>query len=266
MSGLVSFPGDVIIGDQSGDSFVVYSTTVHNAPVTFNSTVSFAAGTSITGVTLSGVTFNLASNTLTGTSAQFNVANSDDDFVFATASKAASSDVITGTDNTKYITPAALRGGFLVNGTAINTTSGTFQEFTGIPSWVKRISIILDVVSTTGTSVILFQIGPSGGVETTGYNSHAGVIQGTVTGSADYTTGFGISHDNVATSTVSGIYTLCKLAGNTWAFSGVVRQANNRIASAGGSKTLAGTLDRVRITTVTGIDTFDAGSINIIYE
>jgi hypothetical protein len=34
----------------------------------------------------------------------------------------------------------------------------------------------------------------------------------------------------------------------------------------GGSVTLSGTLDRVRITTVGGTDTFDAGSINILYE
>jgi hypothetical protein len=34
----------------------------------------------------------------------------------------------------------------------------------------------------------------------------------------------------------------------------------------GGSVTLSGTLDRVRITTVSGTDTFDAGSINILYE
>jgi hypothetical protein len=29
---------------------------------------------------------------------------------------------------------------------------------------------------------------------------------------------------------------------------------------------LSGTLDRIRLTTVNGSDTFDAGSINIIYE
>ena len=33
-----------------------------------------------------------------------------------------------------------------------------------------------------------------------------------------------------------------------------------------GRVTLSGALDRVRVTTVNGTDTFDAGSINILYE
>ena len=39
-----------------------------------------------------------------------------------------------------------------------------------------------------------------------------------------------------------------------------------QISTGGGSISLAGTLDRVRITTVNGTDTFDAGTINIRYE
>jgi hypothetical protein len=36
--------------------------------------------------------------------------------------------------------------------------------------------------------------------------------------------------------------------------------------SSSGTKSLSATLDRIRITTVNGTDTFDAGSINILYE
>ena len=38
------------------------------------------------------------------------------------------------------------------------------------------------------------------------------------------------------------------------------------ITTGGGSVTLSGALDRVVLTTVGGTDTFDAGSVNIIYE
>jgi hypothetical protein len=33
-----------------------------------------------------------------------------------------------------------------------------------------------------------------------------------------------------------------------------------------GHVSLSGALDRIRLTTVNGTDTFDAGSVNIIYE
>jgi hypothetical protein len=45
---------------------------------------------------------------------------------------------------------------------------------------------------------------------------------------------------------------------------GFSNEARNN--SIGGFVPLSGTLDRVRITTANGTDTFDAGSINILYE
>jgi hypothetical protein len=44
------------------------------------------------------------------------------------------------------------------------------------------------------------------------------------------------------------------------------RSNDNGVTIGTGSLALGGTLDRVRITTVNGTDTFDAGSINIMYE
>jgi hypothetical protein len=154
----------------------------------------------------------------------------------------------------------------LVSGTVVASTSGTSIDFTGIPSWVKRVTVMFDGVSTNGTSVVLIQIGDSGGIENTGYTAYSGVIQDAIVNSADHTTGYGLSHDNGAANVHSGSYTIANLSGNLWTLSGSARQAGNRIAMAAGSKTLSGTLDRVRITTVNGTDTFDAGSINILYE
>jgi hypothetical protein len=59
----------------------------------------------------------------------------------------------------------------LVLTTSVNTTSGTSIDFTGIPSWVRRITVMLLAVSTNGTSGVQIQLGDSGGVETTGYSN-----------------------------------------------------------------------------------------------
>ena len=151
----------------------------------------------------------------------------------------------------------------IVSGTSQASTSGTNIDFTGIPSWVRRITVMFDGVSTNGTSNPLIQLGDSGGFETSGYLGSAQTISTTV----NFTTGFGIGASTAAASVFHGSVTITKLTGNTWVESGVVGYSNAPgSAMSGGSKTLSDTLDRVRITTVNGTDTFDAGSINILYE
>lgn len=155
----------------------------------------------------------------------------------------------------------------LVSGTSQASTSGTSIDFTGIPSWVKRVTIILNEVSLSGTANLLFQLGDSGGVETTGYLTatsltfNASGITGTTS-----TAGF-IVFLAVATREASGRIVVENLSGNAWVGSGVfsIYDLSGTVQVAG-SKTLSATLDRVRITTTNGTDTFDAGSINILYE
>jgi len=60
----------------------------------------------------------------------------------------------------------------LTLGTAVNTTSGTSIDLTSIPSWVKRITVMLNGVSTNGASIPQIQLG-AGSVDTTGYNATA---------------------------------------------------------------------------------------------
>ena len=155
----------------------------------------------------------------------------------------------------------------LVSDTLQNTTSGTSIDFTSIPSWVKRITVMFNGVSTSGSSHWLIQIG-AGSVDTTGYAASAFIIStGGYTG-GNYSTGFGICVDN-GTYLVSGWYTICLLGSNTWVGNGGVGSGVNAtgLYTAGaGKKVLSGTLDRVRVTTVNGTDTFDAGSVNILYE
>jgi hypothetical protein len=61
--------------------------------------------------------------------------------------------------------------------------------------------------------------------------------------------------------------TITNITGNTWVNNAVIARSDIAIMGIGsGSVALSGALDRVRITTVNGTDTFDAGSVNIIME
>ena len=146
--------------------------------------------------------------------------------------------------------------------TAVASTSGTSIDFTGIPSWVKRITIMVQGVSTSGTSNFLIQIG-SGSVTNTGYVSTAY----TTAGAASSTAGFIATQTITAATTQTGLITLTLIGSNTWIAAASLGFSNTSVGNTGnGQVTLSGTLDRVRITTVNGTDTFDAGSINILYE
>lgn len=158
--------------------------------------------------------------------------------------------------------------GTIVQGTAVASTSGTSIDFTGIPSWAKRVTVMFNGVSTSGSSFPLIQLGDSGGIETTGYaSSFTGGQSAVVTGTS--TAGFVLGHSNYSSSyTQTGNITICLLGSNSWVASGVLSgfSGANVTGMAGGAKTLSDTLTQLRITTVGGTDTFDAGTINIQYE
>lgn len=152
----------------------------------------------------------------------------------------------------------------IVSGTSVASTSGTSIDFTSIPSWVKRITVMFNGVSTSGTSVPLIQVG-SGSVSTSGYVGGGWTSN---TSNANSTTGFITGGAFNGSFTKHGIATITTLGSNIWvgAYFGGWGGTSGTGDVAGGSITLSGTLDRVRITTVNGTDTFDAGSINIIWE
>jgi hypothetical protein len=158
--------------------------------------------------------------------------------------------------------------GAFVAGTAVASTSGTSIDFTGIPSWVKRVTVMFAGVSTNGSSFpYLVQIGPSGGVETSGYLGCSSALGSSTLASGLVTDGFGIRNDNSSAAVLHGSMTISNITGNTWAASGIFAQSDRTaVMPLASSKSLAGTLSRVRITTSGGTDTFDAGTINILYE
>jgi len=159
--------------------------------------------------------------------------------------------------------------GVLTSGTAVASTSGTSIDFTSIPSWVKRLTVMLSGVSTTSTSPYQIQLG-AGSVDTASYITSCTSIQNSSASSQSGTTGFFITTtaNMGASGTVNGSIVFSLLGSNIFVGSGSFsREAGgNTMFFAAGSKTLSGTLDRVRITTVNGTDTFDAGTINILLE
>jgi len=152
--------------------------------------------------------------------------------------------------------------------TVKNSTSGTSVDFTGIPSWAKRITVVLQGVSTNGTSGLMIQVGTSSGLVTSGYSSVADVMEAGVSPS-NWTTGFGMEN---TTGNNAGWFrnytcTLVNISSNNWVFSiigGVTVLVG--VSIGGGNVSLGGILDRVRLTTLNGTDQFDAGSVNIVYE
>jgi hypothetical protein len=155
----------------------------------------------------------------------------------------------------------------IVRTTAVNSTSGTSIDFTGIPAWVERITVMFSGVSTSGTSIKQIQLGDSGGFEATGYlGSGIQLTDGSSVNSGASTTGIQI-RSALAADVLHGAVIITNITGNTWVAHGTLTDSS-RLAGylVGGNKTLSDVLTQVRITTVNGTDTFDAGSINIIYE
>jgi hypothetical protein len=162
----------------------------------------------------------------------------------------------------------ATSGGGITSGTAVASTSGTAIDFTGIPSGVKRITVMFAGVSTNGSSIIQVQLGDAGGVENTGYAGLGGYIQNSAASAvAGIASGFAITAASSAASVYVGSVVLTLLGNNQWIANGSFARTDSVVQNfVQGSKTLSDTLDRVRITTVNGTDTFDAGTINILYE
>lgn len=206
-----------------------------------------ALGTPASG-NLANCTFPTLNQNTTGTAA--NATNIADGAV-STAAKIA--------DN--VVTPAKLTQK-LTSGAAV-TPSGVSVDFTGIPSWAKRITVLLHDVSTSGASLIMVQLGDAGGVETTGYQCKA-TTNGATT---DNTTGFILAYANSSTYTTVAKLEICLVSGTTYIAGGGGLLTAINVSSVLGNKTLSAVLDRIRVTTVNGTDTFDAtGLINIMYE
>jgi len=158
-----------------------------------------------------------------------------------------------------------IQGGTITSGTAVASTSGTSIDFTGIPSWVKRITVMLNGVSTNGSSIVQLQLGTSSGITTSGYNSTSGSFTSATPSVITLSTGFSPISGGASSDVRYGVFVFINVSSNIWVGTGQVA-VGSYFGFGSGQINLSGTLDRIRITTVNGTDTFDAGSINILYE
>jgi len=151
----------------------------------------------------------------------------------------------------------------IVSSTAV-TASGASVDFTNIPSWVKRITVQINGLSYAASGTGVIQIG-AGSLSTSGYT---GNITGWSTGAttlASVTTGFGSLVSSAASTSVYGVYVMTLVGSNAWICTGQSNRIGDSVTNMyNGSITLGGTLDRLSLTATTS--TFDAGTVNILYE
>lgn len=154
----------------------------------------------------------------------------------------------------------------LTLGTALTTPAGSTLEFTGIPAWVKRITVIFDVLSqNAGGDPFRVQLGTSAGYGSPTYASIS-MDDGGNTTVGDGTVGFIIKNTSQSSDALTGTMTICNISGNKWVSShSGMSDGSDRGVVGGGVVTLSGALDRLRVNTMTA-NTFDAGSVNVIYE
>jgi len=244
LAGTTKFAGSTS-GTTTVQATAVAGTTVLTLPAATDTLVGKATTDTLTNKTLTSPT--LASANIT-TALTLNSASGTSGQVLTSGGSGAAP---------TWATPAGI-----TSGTAVASTSGTSIDFTGIPSWAKRITVMIAGVSTSGTSPVRLQIG-GGSVETTGYEGE-GTVMGV--GSAASTGGFD-RFQTAAANITNGYYLLMLVGSNQWVC--VAQYGFSTGSDPGwinGRKTTAAALDRVRLTTVGGTDTFDAGTINILYE
>lgn len=179
-------------------------------------------------------------------------------------------EIITGTDDTRIVTPAGLRGGMRVYSSAVDVSDGSPTEidFTGIPEWATQITISFLEMSWSGSSNPLIQIGDAGGIEITGYVGGGSTLS-SVVATTSYTTGFGIRSASGGNQ-LNGCIVLTKFGGGLfrWTAFGVTGNVSgtNATYTTQGTKVLTAALDRVRITTLGGTQTGDNGWVSIAWN
>jgi hypothetical protein len=173
---------------------------------------------------------------------------------------------VTTLTGTQTLTNKTIQGGTIFSGTAVSSTSGTNIDFSSIPSWVKRITVMFKGVSTSGQNLVYVQLGTGVGPTfvTTGYDSPNMTTGASTMNTVLSNVGFAVINPSSAGITTSGTFVLTNLTGNTWTgFGSLGETSGTRMFLTTGALALGATLTAVRITTT---DTFDAGSINILYE
>jgi hypothetical protein len=178
-------------------------------------------------------------------------------------SAAPGNNIVLNADGTTTLTP----NNIIKSGTAVASTSGTSVDFTGIPSWVKKITVMFQGVSTNGTSNYMLQLG-TGETPTFVTSGYLGTVSTQTGGSTSiFSSGYLVNIAPGAADLYHGVIYLVNITGDDWCELGSLSNSNSaRILQSSGSASAGAPLTAIRITTVIGTQTFDAGTINILFE
>jgi len=154
----------------------------------------------------------------------------------------------------------------LTSGTAQTPSAVTFVDFTGIPSYVKRLTVMFNGVSFTNTANIFIQLGTASGFASTGYISTSNILNNASGSSGSSSTSGFLVFDGDANYVLHGTCVISLVSSNSFVSTHSYRVSTSQIILGSGSVSLGSTLNSVRIISSDNTGTFDAGTINILYE
>lgn len=153
---------------------------------------------------------------------------------------------------------------------AIATQSGAFKDFSGIPSWARRVTLLLYGVSTTGASDLLIQLGSSATPLSSGYINCQSIFSW-ASGIIGATSAAGVPiYNNSASYLWTGriVMDLLEPGLHNWIVTATLN--NTQVAPSSvvssGLAPLTAALTMVRLTTASGVPTFDGGYASISWE
>jgi len=149
----------------------------------------------------------------------------------------------------------------------IDTTSGTAHEWTSIPTNARKVILAWSGLSTNGTSIPIVQLGTPG-YKISGYLGSVARHDGT-DAQGNHNTGFAIDTSWAAATVSHGMMTIMLVDDDTqiYAMSGSSGNSNNNAhMTFAGSVDMVSRIQSIRLTTVNGTDTFDAGVATIRWE
>lgn len=158
--------------------------------------------------------------------------------------------------------------GALTKVSTLAATDDAYVEWTGLPSGIKEIVVIVEAaVLATSSSVLLLQLGNSSAIETTGYTAGGtalGASASNASGNVASGIPMGITQGGAAGTAVRGRFTCISPETDKW---DVLAQGYNGVATqlfGNGTKSTTGTTGRVRITTNSGNIT--SGNFTLLYR
>jgi hypothetical protein len=147
----------------------------------------------------------------------------------------------------------------------VSASGNTSVDFSSLPSWINTLTVMFRNIRTVSNDNILVQLGTSSGFTTSGYVSTSIDFDGSGGVAANSTAGLLVKL-NPGSNIVNGTMIIAYTGSNAWVNNHTMSNNTNIMTVGGGTIALGGTLDRVRITTVSGTDPFDSGTINVSYQ